>query len=247
MDFVLLCTAKAAVKNTVGYLRIAVASAVGAFFAVCFPLFGLGGAWATVVKLVFGLVITAIGGKFSCLWGYVKFSVAFYAFSLLCGGALIAVFSLSGVPYAGGNGFVISSVPVGIPLFLATLTFIVVKKIAKKRIKNGVIEVKCKIYLNERVAFCNAFYDSGNKLYLGGTPVSVLPKQVALRLVDQSKIKLFVAVHTVTGQAKLSAFFADKIEISSGEKTVVKSNVLLAISPKYQSKAVLHSDLMEVS
>lgn len=247
MDFVLLCTAKAAVKNPVGYLRVAFASFVGAIFAVCFPLFGLSGVLATVIKLAFGLVITAVGGKYSCWLGYVKFTAAFYAFSLLCGGALIAIFSLSGVPYVGGNGFVISSVPVGIPLFFAALVFIVVKKIAKKRIKNGVIEVKCKIYLNEKVAFCNAFYDSGNKLYLGGKPVSVLPKQVALQLIDQSKIKLFVPVHTVTGQAKLGAFFADKIEIFGGENTVVKSNVLFAISPKYISKAVLHSDLMEVS
>lgn len=245
MDFVLLCAAKAAVKNPVGYVRIAIASAIGSAFAVCFPLLCLGGAAASVVKVGFGFVMAAIGGKFNGVKGYVKFAFAFLAVSFLSGGALIAAFSLADVAFVSGGGYLLSSVPVGIPLFAVVCVLIAVKKIAKKVAKNRAIEVKCKIYLNGRCAACSAFFDSGNKLYFCGTPVSVAPKHVAMRLTDVSAITDFVPVHTVAGEGKMPVFTADKIEIDDGKTVCVRTGVLMGVSPKLITKTVLHSDLWE--
>lgn len=247
MDFALLCAAKVAVKNPCGYLRIALASALGAAFAVCFPLFKLSGVLAVVVKIASGFLIVAVAGKFSSFKGFLKLAVAFTVATFVTGGALIAVFSLTGVSYTDGGGYLLSSVPVGIPLFAAVCLIIVIKKLAAKRVANRVIQAKCKIYYNGKSTVCGAFYDSGNKVYYDGVPVTVAPKHVALQLIDFTRIKTFALVHTVAGEGKLPLFTADKIEIDDGKSVIVKRGVLIGVSPKHINKVVLHPDLSEAT
>lgn len=247
MDFALLACAKAAVKNPASYLRIAIASVIGAAFAVCFPLLSLSGVLAVAVKIVSGIAISAIAGKFQSFKGFISFAVAFTAVTFISGGALIAIFTLSGVAYTDGGGYILSSIPVGIPLFAVVCVYIIVKKISAKRVKNRVIEVKCKLYSNGKCVSSKAFYDSGNKVYLSGVPVCVAPRHVALQLIDLSHIKTFAPIHTVAGEGKLPIFSADKIEIDDGNNIKVINNVLIGVSPKHINKVVLHSDLSEVN
>ncbi|MGN1060532.1 MAG: sigma-E processing peptidase SpoIIGA [Candidatus Coproplasma sp.] len=247
MDFTLLSTAKAAVKNSAGYIRIAVASAVGAAFAVCFPLIPISGVWAVVVKVGSGFLLAAIAGKFQSFKGYLKFALAFTAATFISGGALIAVFTLTGVSYTDGGGYILSSVPVGMPLFAVVCVLIAVKKFAAKRASVKVVEAKCKIYLNGKTAVCSAFYDSGNKVYSGGVPVCVAPRHIALQLCDLTSIKTFAPIHTVAGEGKLPIFTADKIEIDDGKEIKVISSVLIGVSLRHINKVVLHPDLSEAN
>ncbi|MGN0807460.1 MAG: sigma-E processing peptidase SpoIIGA [Candidatus Coproplasma sp.] len=247
MDFALLTCAKAAVKNTAKYRRIALASVIGAVFAVCFPLINLNGVLAVVVKIVSGLVVSAIAGRYQSFLGFVKFAFAFTCVTFLSGGALIAVFSLTGISYADGGGYILSSVPVGIPLFLVVCLLIIIKKLAAKRANVKVIEVKCKISLNGKSVTSKGFYDSGNKVYLDGAPVCVAPKHVALQICDITSIKTFAPIHTVAGESKLAVFTADKIEIDNGTAVKEIDSVLIGVSPKHINKIVLHPDLSEVN
>ena len=247
MDFALFTCAKAAVKNPASYLRIALVSAIGAAFAVCFPLLRLSGVWAVAVKIVSGAALSAIAGKFQSFKGYLKFAVAFTAATFISGGALIAVFSLTGVSYTDGGGYILSSIPVGIPLFAVISLVIAVKKIAAKLVNTKVVEVRCKIYLGGKYVPTNAFYDSGNKVYFNGVPVCVAPKHIALQLVDITLIKTFAKVHTVAGEGRLPVFTADKIEIDDGKEKKIISSVLIGISPTHINKMVLHPDLSEVN
>ncbi|MGN0806751.1 MAG: sigma-E processing peptidase SpoIIGA [Candidatus Coproplasma sp.] len=246
MDFALLAAAKAAVKNPASYIRIAIASVLGAAFAVCFPLLSLSGVWAVLVKLESGCLIAALAGKFQSFKGYLRFALAFTAVTFISGGALIAVFSLTGVSYTSGGGYILSSVPVGMPLFAVVCVLIAVKKISAKRAACRVAEVKCKVFLNGKSATCRAFYDSGNKVYFCGAPVCVAPRHVALQLIDCTGIKTFAPIHTVAGEGKLPIFTADKIEIDDGKEIKVINNVLIGVSPKHINKVVLHPDLPEV-
>ncbi|MGN0813458.1 MAG: sigma-E processing peptidase SpoIIGA [Candidatus Coproplasma sp.] len=247
MDFALLVCAKAAVKNPASYLRIAFASAIGAAFAVCFPLLSLSGVWAIAVKILSGLIIAAIAGRFQSFIGFIKFALAFTAATFISGGALIAVFTLTGVSYTDGGGYILSSIPVGMPLFAVICLLIAIKKISAKRVNAKTVEAKCKIYLNGKCVASNAFYDSGNKVYLNGVPVCVVPRHVALQLVDITGIKTFAPIHTVAGEGKLAVFTADKIEIDDGKDKKTINNVLIGVSPKHINKAVLHPDLSEVN
>ena len=247
MDFALLATAKAAVKNPAGYIRIAIASCIGAAFAVLFPLLPLKGVLALFVKVGSGLLLAAIAGRFQSVKGYLKFALAFTAATFLCGGAMIAVFALTGVSYTDGGGYILSSVPVGMPFFAVVCVLIAVKKISAKRALGRAVEVKCRICLNGKSAVCRAFYDSGNKVYSGGAPVCIAPKHVALRLIDCTGIKTFAPIHTVAGEGKLPIFTADKIEIDDGKSVKVINGVLIGVSPKLINKVVLHPDLSEAN
>lgn len=247
MDFILLTSAKRVTKNTASYFRIAFSSALGACFAIAFPLFGLEGALGILVKIAFGFLMCAIGGKYSSFKGYLKFSLAFLAITFLAGGLLIALFSLANLSYEEGGGYLISSVPVGIPLFAVVVIAIIIKKICSKIALRRSGEALCKIICGKKSAVCKGFYDSGNKVYLNGSPVTVIPPYVAHMLTDVKSIKTFAKIHTVAGDSDIPIFTAEKIEIDDGKKVIKLNGVLLGVSPQRINKIVLHPDLSEAS
>lgn len=247
MDFTLLVAAKAAAKNPATYGRIAFASVLGACFAVLYPLMGLGGAVGIIVKLISGAAICAFAGKYSTVKGYLKFTALFTAATFLTGGALIAIFSLAGLEYKEGGGFILSSVPVGIPLFAALMLVIIIRKIRRKFVGTKCVAAACRIYVGGKQASCPAFYDSGNKVYCHGAPVSIVPARVAKKLTEAESIKTFVDIHTVAGKSKIAVFTAEKMEIDDGKSNVTRRNVMLGISPQHINKIVLHPDLSEVN
>ena len=251
MDFTLLVASKWASRNPAGYLRITLSALLGACFAVAFPLFGLGGVLSIAVKIVAGGGMCAVAGKYSSVKGYAKFTAIFTVSTFLVGGALIAIFSLANIDYAEGGGFILSSVPVGIPLFAVAVFAIAVKKIrsafSKAFSKDGKVTASCKIFCGEKSATCTAFYDSGNKVYCKGAPVSIIPRHVAGILTDATRIKDFVDIHTVAGQAHVAVFRADKVVIDDGKSVIERCGVMLGVSPQRIYKAVLNPDLLEVN
>ena len=245
MDFTLLYCAKLVSKNPAHVMRIIISSVLGACFAVAFPLFNLKGVWAVCVKIISGLIICFLSGKFKSFKAYFKLTAVFLAFTFVLGGALIAVFALAGLEYSNGGGYILSSVPIGIPLFFALVLIILARKLGARLKKTDKSQVSCKIYSGEKFIELSGFFDSGNCVSHMGRPVSVIPLTSALKIVDESRIKESVKIHTVAGSKKLKIFTADKIEINSGEKINVVKNVLIGISPHASGVAVLHPDLME--
>nr|MDE7439703.1 sigma-E processing peptidase SpoIIGA [Clostridia bacterium] len=243
-DFTLLYCAKAVAKNPAHIFRLFLASVFGACFAVVFPLFKLGSVLSVLIKLVSGLIICVIAGKFTSFKAYIKLTALFLAFTALLGGALIGIFSLAGISYDAGSGFVLSSVPIGIPLFGALLLIIFARKIAAKLKKTDKTEVSCTVCKDEKNVSLSGFFDSGNKVYYLGQPVCVIPLTAAQKIIDETRIETFVKIHTVAESKKLKVFTADKLEIRKGEKVRVLKGVKIAVTP-YADKAILHPDYME--
>lgn len=244
MDFTLLYCAKVVVKNPAHIFRLVIASVSGACFAVAFPLFNLGSALSVIIKLISGAVICLIAGKFASVKAYIKLTALFLAFTALLGGALIGIFSLAGISYGAGNGYVLSSIPIGIPLFGALLLLIFARKIAAKLKRADKTEVSCSVYKDEKKVSLPGFFDSGNRVYDSGQPVCVIPLCAAQKIIDESRIETFVKIHTVAESKKLKVFTADKLEIRKGEKVRVLKGVKIAVTP-YADKAILHPDYME--
>ena len=141
---------------------------------------------------------------------------------------------------------IISSVPVGIPLFGALCVAVVAKKITRKFVHSrSKTAVECRIYAGQSRISLPAFFDSGNKVYRRGVPVSVLPESCAKKLADLSRIKTYVTVHTVAGDKNLPVFTADKVEIDYGERVITLRGVLFCASRELSRHAVLHPDLAE--
>ena len=91
----------------------------------------------------------------------------------------------------------------------------------------------------------NGFFDSGNKVYIKGQPVSVIPFEAAEKLMDLSRIKDGVKIHTVAGSRTIKVFTADRMEIAEGGKTTAYTGVKIGVSPNKIHRAVLHCDLLE--
>lgn len=245
MDFTLLYSAKLASKNPAHILRIALGAALGAVAAVTLPLIGSGTAVSIILKIVSGLIICLAAGKFISVKAYLKFTGAFLGFTALLGGMLVAIFSLAGLSYEAGAGYIISSVPVGVPLFGALILIIFARRLAEKLAKRGKNLVTCRIYSGERCAEIEGFFDSGNKVSRLGQPVSVIPERSAEKIIDISGIKDSVKIHTVAGSRKMKVFTADRIEIISDGETLVRKNVKIGVSPHGINRAVLHCGLLE--
>lgn len=245
MDFTLLYCAKLAVKNGAGWRRISVASAMGACFAVLFPLLKLPAVWSVIIKILSSLILCLIACKFKKFNTYIKFTAIFLAFSAALAGAIIGVFSLAGIAYQEGGGYILASVPIGIPMFGALLLVIVARVIKHKYSKGSKIEVACKLFVGQMSVSLVGFFDSGNKVNYRGLPVSIIPRQSAEKIVDVERITAGVKIHTVAGSKIIKVFTADRLEVDFGDKTETYKNVIIGISHAHLTCAVLHPDILE--
>ena len=245
MDFTLLYSAKVAVKNRAGMWRIALSSALGTLFAVVFPLFKTGKVVAVILKIVSGIVLCLVAGKWDGIKSFIKFTGAFFIFSAVLAGVLIGLFNLTGWSYEMGQGFLISSVPIGIPMLLSLFLIIGAKKLAERLRKNHKNNVICRIYAGQLLAEVKGFFDSGNKVYIKGSPVCVVPKEVAIKLSEKVRINESVKIHTVAGSKIMNVFTCDRMEVDFGESVKNYKDVKIGVSPQKISMAVLHCDLLE--
>ena len=244
MDFTLLYCAKLVSKNRGHIFRLVIASVLGACFAVVFPLFDFPVWLSIILKLLSGLIICAAAGKFRSFKAYIKLTAIFLAFTALLGGALIGIFALAGISYAPGGGYILSSVPIGIPLFCALILIIVARKIAAKLKKTDNTEVSCTVFSGENKVSLSGFFDSGNKVYYHGQPVCVIPQATAQKIIDESRIESTIKIHTVAESRKLKIFTADKLEIRKGEQVTTFTGVKIAVTP-FADRAILHPDYLE--
>lgn len=247
MDFTLLYCAKRITKNRVPFNRLIVPSLIGALVAVVAPLLPLNGVWGTAFKICSGAIICLFVGGYSGVKEYLLFFFSFLFISFLLGGGLIAIFSLSGSGGLQGDGYFLSQTPVGIPLFFALQLSVLVKKISNtlvsKNVKNS---VRCRICLNEREISIKGFFDSGNKVYYFGSPVNIIPRKDAEKLVDIGGIKTFAFIHTVAGDEKIAVFTADSMEIDYGNGVKALKNVKMGVSIAKIDRAILHLDMIGV-
>ncbi|MCH5146743.1 MAG: sigma-E processing peptidase SpoIIGA [Clostridiales bacterium] len=245
MDFTLLYCAKLVSKNGAGWRRISISSALGACFAVLFPLLPLPAVVGIIIKIVSGLILCLVAGKCKSVKGYIKLTAAFFVFSAVLAGALIGIFSLAGIAYAEGGGYILSSVPIGIPMFGALLLFIAARVIKNKYSKGSKKEVNCRIYAGKSSVSIAGFFDSGNKVSYRGSPVSVIPKKSAEKIIDVEGITEGVKIHTVAGSKIIKVFTADRLEVDFGDKTEIYKGVKIGVSHAHIACAVLHPDILE--
>ena len=245
MDFTLLYAAKAAVKNRAGMGRIALAASFGALFAVVFPLFKTGAVLAVIVKVLSGILLCLIAAKLDGFKSFIKFTGAFLIFSALLAGLLIGLFNLTGWSYESGEGFLVSSVPIGIPLLVSLFVILGAKRLAARLKKTHKTDVICRIYAGQLLAEVKGFFDSGNKVYLKGSPVCVVPEEVVIKLSEKIRINECVKIHTVAGSKIMNVFTCDRLEVDFGESIKNYKDVKIGVSPQKIDRAVLHCDLLE--
>lgn len=245
MDFTLLYAAKAASKTPSGLRRIALSAALGACFAVLYPFVTLPSVAAVAVKIISGLLLCLLGGRFRSVKGFLKFAAAFFIFSALVAGAITGLFNLTGWEALEGGGFLISSVPIGIPMLFALVVILGAKRLAARLSKTCKNSVICRIYAGELRVEVGGFFDSGNKVFSRGEPVCVFPRSALKEILPFVRINESVKIHTVAGSKLMEVFTADELEVDFGGEKRNFKKVKIGVSPQPISTAVLHCDLLE--
>ncbi len=246
MDWVLLYCAKAVTKNNCSYRKITFTAAVGACMAVVFPLLPTPVWLSVIIKIVGGALLCLLCVKHPKILPYLKFAAAFFGFSFALGGGLIALFSFTNLSQTTQNGYYLSKIPVGIPLFFALLCVLAAKCLGRRlSLKKSNDNLRLQITCGGAQTKCAGFYDSGNKVFYCGSPVTVIPPDIAKKLCNVNEIKTFVQIHTVAGSKKMPIFTADKVEINDGKKAIICYGVKLGVSPSAIERAVVHPELSE--
>ncbi|MBQ8886001.1 MAG: sigma-E processing peptidase SpoIIGA [Clostridia bacterium] len=250
IDGMLLTLSLKAARRKTSVLRIILASALGAVFAIIFPLLSLGKTAALALKFPVGalLCFVAIGEKGA--GRYALSVVFFYALSFALGGMLLAIFGAFSLPYeAAQSGYLIASAPVGGMIagcfFFALFALWFIKRLhARRRIMRFIYP--CRVVCGEREIAADGFLDSGNRAAvaeeetlfgaLKSRPLNFISPELAFELLGEAAMTAETTVQTVSGRKKIKIFRADKLEIYCGAKPNIIENVYFAPTPHIRAR-----------
>ncbi len=210
LDGALLWLSLRAVKAPVVWRNVFFSAAIGALFAVAFPLLRLPIWLGDALKIAVGALLPLLAfGRVRTKkeWGrYALSATFFFVFTFFFGGALTG--ALQNVPQPIPQGVV----TVGFAL-LAAFTVFFIEKIYKKRAIYRKI-VPCTVQIGEKKVKTQAFLDSGNMATKGGLPVCFLAAELLYELCgerllfgeEEGQVCDEIAITTLAGEKKLSLY-----------------------------------------
>lgn len=252
LDAMLLWLALKAAKQQIRLWRIGLAAAVGAAFAVVFPLLSLGKVLSYILKFAVGALLCVIAVKGKGVGKYALTSLLFFGFSFALGGALLAVYSAFSVDHTvTENGYLTESVPVGMVLggsfVFSVLTVALVKGIYRRRAVRRFV-YPCKVTLGERSVKADGFLDSGNRANTCGTPVCFISPDLAYDLLGDREMTEEMTILTMGGESKIKIFLADSLEIYCGQKPNIIRKVYFSPSGNIRAreyKIILSAEMLD--
>ena len=252
LDAMLLWLSLKAAKQKIIFWRIALASVLGAVFAVVFPLLDVGKAFAYILKFAVGILICLIAVKGKGIGRYALTALLFFGFSFALGGALLAVYSAFSIEYGKNeNGYLTESVPVGMVLggsfVFCVLAVALIKALYRRRALRRFV-YPCKVTLGERSVKADGFLDSGNRAKVNGTPVCFLSPDLAFDLLDDKCMTEEMTIVTMSGETTIKIFLADSLEIYCGEKPNIIRKVYFAPSTNIRAreyKIILNAGVLD--
>ncbi len=233
MDFLSLAAAASLLSLRKKPLRIGIASALGALYAVTFTVADIGGHLALISAAAVAVAMCMISFGYSTLGSLISSATLMTGCGALMGGIMTALLS-QGV-----------SVPAGsIIISAAVMSFFVIRA---ARMKKGCVAVEVSVtYKNKRADF-SALCDSGNLMRdpFGATPVILVSEDVLRPLLSEKTVKSLMSfdgdfpdgmlIRPVpgysTGEKRITAAFrADKVTVKNGRKEL-DADCFIAISP----------------
>ncbi|MBE7086773.1 MAG: hypothetical protein E7369_00550 [Clostridiales bacterium] len=208
--------------------RLLFCAFLGSVFALIYPLIRLGSVGTAVIKILFGLLLTLISGKFKTKKEYYVCTLIFFCLTTLTGGGIIAVYNLIGLNYSSelSIGLMILPAYAILKIVLAVIKYIYSRKAVVQNV------YKCELSLGGRVVVTDGFMDTGNMLYDGDTPVIVCDKRVAKELFSGDtlpKIKR-ITFSTVSGKSTMMAITINSIKIYFDGHENIYNKVTLGVA-----------------
>ena len=244
IDYLIFKTTFKIAKKKVSVARILICSLIGAVFAVLYPLITANNFIITVVKIIFGLFLTFIAGKFNGIKDYINFTAVFLGVTFLLGGTLIGVYSILGIN--GSSEFSVALAFVPVYLIIYPVNKVIAYIFRKKDLSSFIAEVTV-FFDGKSVTLCG-FFDTGNNLYDGVNPVIVASKKAILPLISPKLIKTAkkISVKTVNGVSEKISFVPDKTVIYYGDKRNIFNNVTVCLTDENtgEYQVILHPSLI---
>lgn len=254
LDTMLLYLSFRAAKVDFKWKKLLFSAAVGAIFALLFPLLSLPDPLASFLKFFVGFLLCLLCfDRFK--WGkYAFVCVCFFGFSFAFAGAIFAVYN--GFSHLE-NGYKIDQAPVALVLCggvgFTLLTLSAMKKFYRKRALHSHL-YPCKIRYNERSVNALGFLDSGNMATRNGLPVCFVSPDITYELWENelafsnAVTREEITVLTVGGEKTLPLFKGElTIQTPDGvfeRKEVYFSPSAHIVSREY--KILLQSCILEV-
>lgn len=243
INYVLLACSTTCAKIKTKPLYLILSSLLGTVVALIVPLVDLNGVLLVFLKLTLGALMVYISGRYVTLKKYIITFSIFLAFTFLCGGFLIAVFSFAGIDYkVYFNLNYDSAVPIGLSVLIVYAVCKVLVKVAFLLLKERALRPfirSCVVIINGQKFKTQGFIDSGNGLYekRSGLPVVVASKPLYEKLImaGVKKNSTNLEFDTVSGTSTMELYIIDKLLIYNGISVNILNNVLLGVSKVTQN------------
>jgi len=229
IDYLLLKATFTLTRTAYKKVRLFLCAILGAAFALALPVIVLNTVILTLIKLAFGLLLVLIAATFKSAKSYYINALTFFGFTFLTGGAIIGIYSLLGLDYSGEISIAVMAVPAY--LLIKAISELVSFVYKRKEVVSETYD--CELTLGDTTLKLKGFFDTGNGLYDGDSPVCVCDKKTALKLLGGSfslpEMK-YISFSTVSGKDKNLSLKLDKIVIYTEDKENVYYNVTLMVA-----------------
>ncbi len=219
LDGILLFLTLISAKIPVKIWRIALSAAVGAIFAVIYPLLQLSTALYYLLKFTFGffLCLIAVGRvKTKKEWGrYALGCIFFFSYSFAFGGALTALTDATTQERAP-----VSLVLGGFAVFTLIVLFLI-RKIYQKRTEYRYI-YDCILIIDKKSVKTLGFFDNGNAACKNGLPVCFVSPEIGFTLWGDAVLNgkdyaEELEITTLGGKKKLPLYLGEVRVLIDGE------------------------------
>ncbi len=219
--------------------RIGLACVLGAVFGTIYPWLEFKGLW--VVKILLGVIMVAICGKYNDFAHFLATFCIFLAVTFLLGGIVIGGENIIGIELGQWTLLAVS-----LAIFVCLIcTRLVWKSFVLCRRKKT-LECNILLQVGDKSVEVVGFWDSGNKLYYKGyLPVMLIDKNIQeLLYCDENKHKMpSIAVKTVTGIMQIEVREVDKMTLLDSGKCYKNVVVGTSLQPLGEYGIILHSEL----
>lgn len=245
IDLFLFKTAFAVTGKSVSRLRLIVCSLLGAAFALLYPLITANGVIITAAKIVFGLFLTFCSAKFSSAKDYATFTAVFIGLTFFVGGIIVGAFSVLGLDASSEYSVALMVLPVWLALSAVKR---LIRYFYRAKDISG-LKTSVEIVCGDNVVKLKGFFDTGNALYDGLSPVIIVSKRKIAPVLSVTAIKnaKYFNIKTAVGEDKKICFKPDSVAIYSGGGKHIFYNVrVCVVNTEFSGyDVILHPALME--
>ncbi|MBO7344482.1 MAG: sigma-E processing peptidase SpoIIGA [Clostridia bacterium] len=247
IDYLLLKATFSLTAIKVGKGRLLFCAFFGAMVALLYPLLESHALLSVLLKVLSGFFIVLLAHPFNSVRSYFINVAVFFAYTFITGGAITGVYSLLNIDYSTETSIAFMIIPV----YLVIKGLRSVATYLYRRKDVACLTVECGVFFGGNEIKLNGFYDTGNGVYDGDSPVIFCEKHTFMQVVKErlAVIKLKkINVDTVNQTSENFCVKLEKIEIYNNGQKNIYNNVTLCLVKGCVGDGydlILHPALME--